>query len=239
MPPPPMGQEAKEEGPAEAAPEEEGRPSDLEPLGGYAEQARKKMQIFELDGYLRLRSDYLHNFNLGQNYSTLSFAPVGSNRQFLQSTGYRHFRCRSGARARRGRAGRRMRNQGTGRREPAPAPRADLQRDRPGAGSRPDRRPRQHHHGIDARLPGRDVRDPQDALVGRRAVAAALHHAGPARGRAERLPVQHPRQARVGRGRQRVRIAAVRPHALALRPRHRLQRWQLPRLRAAGRPSTA
>ena len=79
MPAPPMGQESKEEGPAEAAPEEEGRPSDLEPLGGYAEQGRKKMQIFELDGYLRLRSDYLHNFNLGQGYTTLpNMVPGGA-----------------------------------------------------------------------------------------------------------------------------------------------------------------
>jgi uncharacterized protein (TIGR04551 family) len=69
MPQAPMGQESKEEGPAEAAPEEEGRPSDLEPLGGYAEQSRKRMQIFEIDGYMRMRSDYLHNFFLGQGYT--------------------------------------------------------------------------------------------------------------------------------------------------------------------------
>ena len=59
MPHAPMGQEPKEEGPAEAAPEEEGRPSDLEPLGGYAEQNKKKMQIFEIDGYFRMRTDYM------------------------------------------------------------------------------------------------------------------------------------------------------------------------------------
>jgi len=69
MPQAPMGQEPKEEGPAEAAPEDEGRPSDLEPLGGYAEQSKKKMQIFQIDGYFRMRSDYLYNFNLGQNYT--------------------------------------------------------------------------------------------------------------------------------------------------------------------------
>jgi uncharacterized protein (TIGR04551 family) len=69
MPQAPMGQESKEEGPAEAAPEDEGRPSDLEPLGGYAEQGKKKMQIFEIDGYMRMRSDYLYNFNLGQSYT--------------------------------------------------------------------------------------------------------------------------------------------------------------------------
>src|SRR5439155_8591932 len=65
-----MGQEPKEEGPAEAAPEDEGRPSDLEPLGGYAEQSKKKMQIFQVDGYFRMRTDYLYNFNLGQGYTS-------------------------------------------------------------------------------------------------------------------------------------------------------------------------
>jgi uncharacterized protein (TIGR04551 family) len=70
QPPPPGGggQQEKEEGPAEEAPEEN-RPADLEPLGEYAQQSKKRMQIFELDGYLRLRSDYMHNFNLGQAYS--------------------------------------------------------------------------------------------------------------------------------------------------------------------------
>jgi uncharacterized protein (TIGR04551 family) len=78
MPAPPMGQEPKEEGPAEAAPEDDNRPSDLEPLSGYAEQSRKRVQIFEVDGYLRLRSDYLHNFFLSQPYSnTRVMSPGG------------------------------------------------------------------------------------------------------------------------------------------------------------------
>jgi len=67
-PPPPGAGQEKEEGPAEEAPEEANRPSDLEPLSGYAEQSRRRMQIFELDGYLRLRSDYMHQFFLGQGY---------------------------------------------------------------------------------------------------------------------------------------------------------------------------
>jgi uncharacterized protein (TIGR04551 family) len=67
-PPAPGAGTEKEEGPAEEAPEEENRPSDLEPLSGYAEQSRRRMQIFELDGYLRLRSDYMHQFFLGQGY---------------------------------------------------------------------------------------------------------------------------------------------------------------------------
>ena len=55
QPPPPGAGQDKEEGPAEEAPEEN-RPADLEPLGSYAEQSKRRMQIFELDGYLRLRS---------------------------------------------------------------------------------------------------------------------------------------------------------------------------------------
>ena len=67
---PPMGQEPKDSGPAEEAPEEEAPPADLEPLQGYANQKRRRLQIVDFDGYLRLRTDYLHNFFLGLGYST-------------------------------------------------------------------------------------------------------------------------------------------------------------------------
>jgi uncharacterized protein (TIGR04551 family) len=78
MQPPPPGQNSeKEEGPAEEAPEEN-RPADLEPLTSYPEQSRRKMQIFEIDGYIRLRSDYMHDFFLGQGYSSV---PSGSTAQ--------------------------------------------------------------------------------------------------------------------------------------------------------------
>jgi uncharacterized protein (TIGR04551 family) len=73
QPPPAQGSE-KEEGPAEAAPEEN-RPADLEPLTSYPEQSKRKMQIFELSGYLRLRDDYMHDFFLGLGYSHV---PSGS-----------------------------------------------------------------------------------------------------------------------------------------------------------------
>ncbi len=62
------GEEPKEEGPAEEAPEEAERPSDLEPLSGYAYQSRFRRQIIELEGYSRLRTDFMHNFFLGQRY---------------------------------------------------------------------------------------------------------------------------------------------------------------------------
>jgi len=70
QPPPAQGSE-KEEGPAEEAPEEN-RPSDLEPLTSYPEQTKRKMQIFELDGYLRFRDDYMHDFFLGLGYSSVA-----------------------------------------------------------------------------------------------------------------------------------------------------------------------
>src|SRR5258708_6035115 len=56
--------------PGGGAPEEAAPPADLEPLSGYANQRRRRMQIVDFDGYLRLRTDYLHNFFLGQGYST-------------------------------------------------------------------------------------------------------------------------------------------------------------------------
>jgi uncharacterized protein (TIGR04551 family) len=74
MQPPPSQNPEKEEGPAEAAPEEN-RPVDLEPLTSYPEQTKRKMQIFELSGYLRLRDDYMHDFFLGLGYSNV---PSGS-----------------------------------------------------------------------------------------------------------------------------------------------------------------
>jgi uncharacterized protein (TIGR04551 family) len=79
MPNPQAGQQPKDEGPAQQAPEEPGQPSDLEPLGGYADQNRRRAQLFELDGYFRLRTDYMHNFNLGQGFSNkqdMSMPPV-------------------------------------------------------------------------------------------------------------------------------------------------------------------
>src|SRR5262249_45344156 len=72
QPPAPMGQEPKEEGPAEEAPEEEARPADQEPLAGYPEQSKRKLQIFEVDGYLRTRVDYLHNPFMDQGYTQVT-----------------------------------------------------------------------------------------------------------------------------------------------------------------------
>jgi uncharacterized protein (TIGR04551 family) len=83
MQPPPQQGGEKEEGPAEEAPEES-RPADLEPLTSYPEQNKKKMQIFELDGYLRFRDDYMHDFFLGLGYSNV---PSGSTVTGTQAYG--------------------------------------------------------------------------------------------------------------------------------------------------------
>jgi uncharacterized protein (TIGR04551 family) len=80
QPPPGPGKDEKEEGPAEEAPEEN-RPTDLEPLSSYPEQNRRKMQIFELGGYLRLRSDYMHDFFLGLGYSNIPSGSTAANTQ--------------------------------------------------------------------------------------------------------------------------------------------------------------
>jgi uncharacterized protein (TIGR04551 family) len=67
------GEEQKEEGPAEAAPDDDtARATDLEPLGGYPSQRRKLTRIIELDGYFRVRSDFFHKLDLGQGYATTS-----------------------------------------------------------------------------------------------------------------------------------------------------------------------
>ena len=60
----------------------------------------------------------------------------------------------------------------------------------------------------------------------------------PPGGRAERLRLQHPRQARLGGGGHRVRIAPLRPHALALGPRHLLQPGQPAQTATSAPPST-
>jgi uncharacterized protein (TIGR04551 family) len=78
MSPQPGAEEPKEEGPAEAAPDEDNaRATDLEPLGGYPSQQRKLTRIIELDGYFRVRTDFFHKLDLGQGYLQDSNAPNG------------------------------------------------------------------------------------------------------------------------------------------------------------------
>src|SRR4051812_49842064 len=66
---PPMGEEPKEEGPAEESPEGEEKATEIEPIGGYAGQSRHVRKVVEIDGYFRLRADFLHQLDLGQGYA--------------------------------------------------------------------------------------------------------------------------------------------------------------------------
>ena len=74
--PPAPGQE-HEEGPAEAAPEEEGKAAAEAGPESYANQHRRRTQVIELDGYFRVRPEYLHNFNMGLGYVNSSSPTSG------------------------------------------------------------------------------------------------------------------------------------------------------------------
>lgn len=78
---------AKEEGPAQQAPEEPGQPSDLEPISGYVDQNRRRTQLFQVDGYFRLMTDYMHNFNLSQGYSNKTYDTVDAAGNPLKLSG--------------------------------------------------------------------------------------------------------------------------------------------------------
>ena len=113
--------------------------------------------------------------------------------------------------------------------EPAAAAQAHRQRHRSGARDRPDGRPRQHHHGLDARSLV-NLRGRASAPDWRR-LGALSNSQDSARDRRQQRPHQHAGQVGLGRGGQRVRLAPLRPDALAFRPRHRLQQRHLPGLR--------
>jgi uncharacterized protein (TIGR04551 family) len=68
MGPAPMGEEPKEEGPAEEAPDTDEKAAEAEPIGGYAGQSRRVRKVVEIDGYMRLRSEFYHQFDFGQSY---------------------------------------------------------------------------------------------------------------------------------------------------------------------------
>jgi uncharacterized protein (TIGR04551 family) len=66
-PGPSMKQEDTKTGPAEAAPEDANAlEPELPPLPEWPGEKRKKLQFFEMSGYLRFRADMQHNHNLGQ-----------------------------------------------------------------------------------------------------------------------------------------------------------------------------
>jgi uncharacterized protein (TIGR04551 family) len=66
----------KDEGPAENAPDaEEKSAATKESDVGYLEQARRRTKVIELDGYYRLRTDFLHKMNMDQGYNNGGLAP--------------------------------------------------------------------------------------------------------------------------------------------------------------------
>jgi uncharacterized protein (TIGR04551 family) len=70
-------QQDKEEGPAENAPDaEEKTPAAKENESGYLEQARRRTKVVELDGYYRVRTDFLHKMNMDQGYNAAGPGPA-------------------------------------------------------------------------------------------------------------------------------------------------------------------
>lgn len=64
VPQTPAGGDDKEEGPAEAAPKDKGALAPVTPVPAQPE-GRRRLQLFELHGNLRMRSDYFHRLDLG------------------------------------------------------------------------------------------------------------------------------------------------------------------------------
>ena len=158
---PRAGQEPKEEGPAEEAPEES-RPADLEPLAGYADRASGRCRSSRSTATCACAAT---TCTTSSSATATRSVPSGSTVAGTASYGLPAFPVPLDCP--RPPAGRpqhlddwpatpaELPDQGHRRREPAPAPRADAERDRPGARPRADRRPRQHHPRLDARLAGR------------------------------------------------------------------------------------
>jgi uncharacterized protein (TIGR04551 family) len=62
--------EEKEEGPAEVAPDaEEKAPANKGDEASALEQARRRSKVVEVEGYLRVRTDYLYKMNMDQGYN--------------------------------------------------------------------------------------------------------------------------------------------------------------------------
>jgi uncharacterized protein (TIGR04551 family) len=74
---PPSARQDKEEGPAEDAPDAEEKATPAEESDvGYLEQARRRSKVIEVDGYYRLRTDYLWKMNLDQGYNAAGPGPA-------------------------------------------------------------------------------------------------------------------------------------------------------------------
>ena len=67
LPPPGQSGREEEEGPAEQAPEEPEKEPTLQPLPGFSNVKEKQVQFFQMTGYMRFRTEFWHQFNLGFN----------------------------------------------------------------------------------------------------------------------------------------------------------------------------
>jgi uncharacterized protein (TIGR04551 family) len=72
---PGQGPEEKEEGPAEAAPEQQQENPALQPLPAWPQQREKTLQFFEIHGYIRFRAYLFHALNLGIWERTVAGSP--------------------------------------------------------------------------------------------------------------------------------------------------------------------
>ena len=207
------------------APKDEGRPSRRRRAGdcraissrsGYAIKPAPG-QLFEVDGYFgcapttctpstsaRVLEQAGHELPRWQ-------AAAVSDRHRLSDTDPRQ---RPGQQPHSRRSRHELRPQGPVDRQSPAAPGTDAERDGSGEGDGADRRPRQHHPRLDARQPG-GSHTPAGHIRSAGADSVSLYQPGSTRGGRQRLHLQHPGQARLGGDRYRVRLAAVRPHALA------------------------
>lgn len=65
----------KDEGPAEIAPDAEEKAPAADAAEGYLNQARRRTKVIELDGYYRVRSNYLYKMNMDQGYAPSGTTP--------------------------------------------------------------------------------------------------------------------------------------------------------------------
>lgn len=78
-PPPTGGGDDKKEGPAEAAPKDKGALAPVVPVPAQPEN-RRRLQLFELHGNMRMRGDYFHRLDLALDFSD---ADPGANKFFI------------------------------------------------------------------------------------------------------------------------------------------------------------
>jgi hypothetical protein len=80
------GDDKKDEGPAEAAPKDKGALAPVVPVPAQPE-GRRRLQLFELHGNLRMRSDFFHRLDLGLLFSD---DEEGAHKYFVPPSTFEH-----------------------------------------------------------------------------------------------------------------------------------------------------